>query len=306
MSLGFKLCSIFLMFWVVALFTEVQALQELLITNAIVQLALFIVVACLPFLRTGRMSFVDIAWPFGVALIGVQILLLTDGDTIRNMVIGGIYLFIGLRMGIGAVTMAKTTGVIFKTEFPRYNYRRMVLEQAGEKPIKIHILAEIMAQAFANISVLAFPGFLIAINNDAPISGLEVCGVLLWGLAYLLESIADTQKLLFIAKNKTGVCNIGLWRYSRHPNYFSEWLVWTGLVIAAIPSWLSHLSTDSLVVWVVLGVGSVGASVAMYTTLVYLTGAKPAEYYSVRKRAGYKAYQETTSMFFPWFPKRIN
>jgi steroid 5-alpha reductase family enzyme len=43
----------------------------------------------------------------------------------------------------------------------------------------------------------------------------------------------------------------------------------------------------------------------MYVTLVYLTGAIPAEYYSVRKRADYKRYQETTNMFFPWFPKKL-
>jgi steroid 5-alpha reductase family enzyme len=44
----------------------------------------------------------------------------------------------------------------------------------------------------------------------------------------------------------------------------------------------------------------------MYVTLVYLTGAIPAEYYSVRKRAAYKRYQETTNMFFPWFPKKLS
>jgi steroid 5-alpha reductase family enzyme len=118
-----------------------------------------------------------------------------------------------------------------------------------------------------------------------------------------LESVADGQKLLFISKNKRGVCNIGLWKYSRHPNYFAEWLVWTGLVIAAIPSWLALSDSETLLIWICLGVGSLSASFMMYITLVHLTGAIPAEYYSVQKRTEYKEYQEKTNMFFPWFSR---
>ena len=301
LSIGLSLC--FISLWFVALFSNVDAVVDLLLINAVIQVTFFVVVACVPFLRTKRMSYVDIAWPFGVALIGVLILLMGDGDVLRKTLVGGVYLFIGLRMGIGALTMAKTTGVIFKSEFPRYQYRRMILEKTGSKNIEWHILVEIMVQAFANISVLALPGFLIATNDSNSISMLEVLGICLWGTAYIFESIADGQKLLFISKNKGGVCNVGLWRYSRHPNYFAEWMVWTGLVVAAIPSWLALSAVEATHVWVALGVGAINASIMMYITLVYLTGAAPAEYYSVRKRTEYKAYQEKTSMFFPWFPK---
>jgi len=303
MSLSIGLSLGFISLWGVALFSNVDALVDLLLVNAVIQIAFFIVVACIPFLRTGRMSYVDIAWPFGVALIGVLIIFMGDGDVIRKMLVGGVYLFIGLRMGIGALTMAKTTGVIFKSEFPRYQYRRMILEKSGTKNIDFHILVEIMVQAFANISVLALPGFIIATNESNSISSLGILGICIWGTAYIFESIADGQKLLFISKNKGGVCNIGLWRYSRHPNYFAEWMVWTGLVVAAIPSWLALSVVEASPVWIALGVGAINASIMMYITLVYLTGATPAEYYSVRKRAEYKAYQGKTSMFFPWFPK---
>jgi steroid 5-alpha reductase family enzyme len=301
MSVGLNLFLACL--FAVIVYTNLDALANLLIVNGVIQLTLFAVVACIPFLRTKRVSYVDIAWPFGVALIGLQILLISDADFIRKMIVGSIYLFIGLRMGLGALFMAKKTGVIFKTEFPRYKYRRMVLEQSGSKHIDAHLLAEIMAQGFANITVLALPGFLIATNSSESISSLEIIGICLWMSAYLLESIADGQKLLFISKNKRGVCNIGLWKYSRHPNYFSEWLVWTGLVIAAIPSWLALSSSESLTVWICLGVGSLSASFMMYITLVHLTGAIPAEYYSVQKRKEYKEYQEKTNMFFPWFSR---
>lgn len=249
------------------------------------------------------MSFVDIAWPFGVALIGMQILLMGDGDPIRKACVAGVYLLIGLRMGIGALTMAKTTGVIFRTEFPRYTYRRMEISGKGEKGIRLHMGAEILAQGFANASALAILGFLIAGNAEGRLHPLEVAGILDWSTAYVLESTADVQKMNFISKNKSGVCSVGLWRCSRHPDYFAEWLVWTGIVIASIPSWLALRGGEADYVWAVLGVGGLGASVMMYITLVYLTGAIPSEYYSVRKRQEYKHYQETTNMFFPWFPK---
>jgi steroid 5-alpha reductase family enzyme len=301
MSIGLNL--FFISLFSVVVFTELDALANLLLLNGILQITLFILVACIPFLRTKRVSYVDIAWPFGVALIGVQILLMSDADSIRKLIVGCVYLFIGLRMGVGALVMAKTTGVIFKTEFPRYIYRRMVLEQSGSKYVNAHLLAEIMAQGFANITVLALPGFLLATNSSDTISSMEIIGVCIWIAAYILESMADAQKMLFISKHKRGVCNIGLWKYSRHPNYFSEWLVWTGLVIAAVPSWIALKDSELLPLWICLGLGMICASVMMYITLVHLTGATPAEYYSVRKRKEYKAYQEKTNMFFPWFPR---
>ncbi len=74
-------------------------------------------------------------------------------------------------------------------------------------------------------------------------------------------------------------------------------------MVAAMPFWWNLRGLEHSVVWLVQGMGLFGVSVVMYTTLVYLTGAKPAEYYSVRKRAGYRDYQRTTNRFFPWFPK---
>jgi steroid 5-alpha reductase family enzyme len=303
MNMSIGLNVFFIGLFSVVILTELEALANLLLVNSIIQITLFVVVACIPFLRTKRVSYVDIAWPFGVALIGVQILLMGDADFMRKLIVGSVYLFIGLRMGLGALVMAKATGVIFKTEFPRYKYRRMMLEQSGSKHVDAHLLAEIMAQGFANITVLALPGFLIATNISNSISSMEIIGICIWAAAYILESVADGQKMLFISKHKSGVCNIGLWKYSRHPNYFSEWLVWTGLVVAAIPSWLALQDSEGLPLWICLGMGMVCASVMMYITLVHLTGATPAEYYSVRKRKEYKVYQEKTNMFFPWFPR---
>ena len=305
MNFGLLLCALFSVLWLISQLSNVEPFVDLILINGVFQLLLFAVVACVPFLRTGRMTYVDIAWAVGVALIGALILVLAEGNTVRIIAVGSVYLFIGLRMGLGALTMAKTTGVIFKTEFPRYIYRKEMLEKTGEKHHRLHMLAEIMAQGFANMSVLAIPGFLIATNSAAAFSMWEIAGIAIWGVAYLLESTADAQKMLIISKHKRSDFNVGLWRYSRHPNYFAEWLVWTGLVVATVPSWWSQYSIESTIVWIALGVGSVGASAMLYITLVYLTGAIPSEYFSVQKRPDYARYQQTTNRFFPWFPKDL-
>jgi steroid 5-alpha reductase family enzyme len=290
--------------WLALLNFNNEFISQFALYDGLLQGLLFFLVASIPLWRTGRMSYVDIAWPFGVALTGTQVLIHTDGETLRSIIVGIIYLAIGLRMGLGAVTMGLKTGVIFKHDFPRYDYRRMILEQSGTKNLMPHMQMEVWIQGLANASVLSIPALIIATNDSPELLPIEVFGFALWGVAYVIESIADTQKLVFISKApKNSVCNVGLWRFSRHPNYFAEWLVWCGLSIAAIPSLINLLNRISLLEGAVLVVGLLGVCFTMYICLVYLTGAKPAEYFSVRKREAYAAYQKNTSMFFPWFSK---
>jgi len=294
----------FSVLWIALINFDTDFIAQFALYNGLFQGILFLCVASIPLWRTGRMSFVDIAWPFGVALTGAQLLFHTEADTMRSTIAGVIYLAIGLRMGIGAVTMGRKTGVIFQYDFPRYEYRRMMLEQSGTKNIMPHMQMEVWVQGLANASVLSIPGLIIATNDGAGLSVVEILGFSLWGVAYVLESLADKQKLDFIAKAPANsVCNVGLWRYSRHPNYFAEWLVWVGLSIAALPSLFGLLEQLSLVESAFLICGLFGASLTMYVCLNYLTGAKPAEYFSVRKRQAYATYQTKTSMFFPWFSK---
>ena len=145
---------------------------------------------------------------------------------------------------------------------------------------------------------------MIGFNPSETISIFEIIGLVIWLGAFVMESMSDAQKLKFLrdmkkAGKRNQVCNVGLWKYSRHPNYFAEWMVWNGLVIASIPSWIYMYDFESMAIWGLLAVGILFASRAMYVTLVYYTGAVPAEYYSVLKRPEYKKYQETTNMFFP-------
>jgi steroid 5-alpha reductase family enzyme len=152
------------------------------------------------------------------------------------------------------------------------------------------------------------PALVIAANPAPSVSLVEWLGFALAVAAFLTESVADIQKAGFIAKTRQAgerhrVCDVGLWRYSRHPNYFAEWMVWNGLILMALPS-LPHLfRIESVVVAGLLTAGLFFVSRIMYVTLVYYTGAKPSEFYSVRKRPDYAAYQKRTNIFFPGRPR---
>lgn len=286
--------------WALLLMTSSLAAVSLI--NGVLQLLLFALVVCLPIWRTGRMSYVDIGWPWGLTIIGILTWIYSAGDPTRVALVSLAYIFAGSRMGLGALKMWKMG--LLKKEFPRYEYQKIRWNEAGKTNTALAMQVDAIWQGMANASFLAIPAFLIASNPSASMSVLEVIGMLVWAASFAMESIADMQKLVFLkAKKKLGqkgaVCNVGLWKYSRHPNYFAEWMVWNGLVIAAIPSWLALYSHESMVIWGLLGVGLLMASRMMYSTLVHHTGAVPAEYYSVQKRPQYKAYQETTNIFFP-------
>jgi steroid 5-alpha reductase family enzyme len=275
---------------------------KLALLNSLGQGALFTVVVCIPIWRTGRMSYVDIGWPWGLVLLGIISFCFSEGYWLRSLIVSSVVILIGLRMGLGALKMWQLG--LLRKEFPRYQYQRMVWKEEGKNNTALALQIDAIAQGLANASFLAFPIFIIASNRNQEFSVLEVVGFVIWILAFAMESIADLQKVGFLrAMKKAGkqrqVCNVGLWKYCRHPNYFSEWMVWNGLIIAAIPSWFSLRGAESDPVWFLLGLGLLLASKFMYATLVYTTGAVPSEYYSIQKRPDYKDYQQQTNRFFP-------
>ena len=287
---------------------QVDIFQEMVLINGVLQIFLFLVVACIPAYFTKKMSFVDIAWPWGLVLIGILVLFLGEGYRPRIYMVAGMYLFSGLRMGIGALILFSKGHL--KSELSRYNYQRRRWDKAGYKNLNLSLQYEIMIQCFANITFLAIPAILMSTNSTNSISTLEYIGAGLWATWFVLEHISDLQKQqflkkAFLEKKKKQVCNVGFWKYTRHPNYFSEWMVWNAMIIASISSFISLYSEDQQLVWIIIGVGLFYISYIMYTTLVYYTGALPSEYYTLQKRPNYKAYQEQTNMFFPG-PQKSN
>ena len=261
----------FLLGWALLLSTE--TFSHLALVNGLGQLLLFSLVVCLPIWRTGRMSYVDIGWPWGLVLLGCLSYWYSDGYWLRSLGVSLLLVLVGLRMGLGALKMWRLG--LLKKEFPRYKYQRLRWQRDGKTNVALALQVDAMTQGLSNASFLAMPIFIIAANKVRFLRKMKKTG------------------------QKNQVCDVGLWRFCRHPNYFAEWMVWNGLVIAAFPSWLALQGIEDMGVWLLLGAGLIFTSRAMYSTLVYTTGAVPSEYYSQQKRPAYKEYQKSTNRFFP-------
>ena len=295
----------FILCWILLFYSN--SFQSIAIINGISQLILFLFVVCIPIWITKRMSYVDIGWPWGVALIGIIAYCLSNNITLTQSLIMIAYVLIGSRMGLGALKMW-SLGLLNK-EFSRYEYQKIRWKKSGKSNEQLAMQIEALCQGLANASFLAIPIFLVFASPLPTISFLEIFGFILFALALIFETVADYQKILFLQEMKrlnkrNMVCDVGLWRYTRHPNYFAEWMVWNGLIIASIPSYISLFDSEVFWLWIFIGIALLYTSRIMYITLVYLTGAIPSEYYSAQKRPAYKAYQQSTNMFFPG-PKKL-
>ena len=298
-----RLFQIILFSLVFYIFFQIENFQKFLLINLISQIFIFLFIVCIPAYFTDRMSYVDIAWPFGLVAIGIISFFYGDGYLLKKSIISMLYIIAGLRMGIGALILLKK-GYLNK-ELPRYSYQRIRWKKKGFINDKFSVQYEILLQCFANATFLAIPAILISNNSSQSFSIIEITGFIVWAIFFFLEHISDLQKQKFLInakKNnlKNQVCNVGLWKYTRHPNYFSEWMIWNGLIIASLSSlpvnnsMLIFLSTTTSLLYI---------TILMYQTLVFLTGAIPSEYYSLIKRPDYKSYKQTTNMFFPNFFK---
>ena len=294
----------FILCWILLFYSN--NFQSIAIINGMAQLILFLFVVCIPIWITKRMSYVDIGWPWGVALIGIIAYCLSNNITLTKSLIMIAYVLIGSRMGLGALKMWSLG--LLKKEFPRYEYQKIRWKKSGKSNEQLAMQIEALSQGLANASFLAIPIFLISVSPFTQLSTLEIIGFTIFILSIVFETVADYQKLKFLKEMKRQnkqnmVCDIGLWKYTRHPNYFAEWMVWNGLIIASIPSYISLFDSEIFWLWILLGVALLYTSRIMYITLVYLTGAVPSEHYSVQKRPAYKAYQQSTNIFFPGFKR---
>ena len=294
----------FILCWILLFYSN--SFQSIAIINGIAQLILFLFVVCIPIWITKRMSYVDIGWPWGVALIGIIAYCLSNNITLTQYLIMIAYVLIGSRMGLGALKMWSLG--LLKKEFPRYEYQKIRWKKSGKSNEQLAMQIEALSQGLANASFLAIPIFLVFASPLTTISFLEIFGFILFALALIFETVADYQKILFLQEMKrlnkrNMVCDVGLWRYTRHPNYFAEWMVWNGLIIASIPSYIALFDSEVFWLWIFIGIALLYTSRIMYITLVYLTGAVPSEYYSSQKRPNYKAYQQSTNIFFPGLKK---
>jgi steroid 5-alpha reductase family enzyme len=176
-----------------------------------------------------------------------------------------------------------------KGEDTRYQELRRRWRERGREQLSFAIFYQ--AQAFLAV-LLSVPALLASFNEDSSIAPVQWAGAALWLAAFALEATADRQLAAFRADpaNRGGVMRSGLWRYSRHPNYFFQTLTWVAYALIAVAApwgWIAFFA-PALILYLVL----------------FVTGVPPAEESSLRSRGeAYRRYQQETSVFVPWFPR---
>jgi steroid 5-alpha reductase family enzyme len=141
-------------------------------------------------------------------------------------------------------------------------------------------------------AVLVLSIALAAHNPNPQVRVADVLGVLILLGAIFGEATADRQLRQFKADpaNRGQVCDVGLWRWSRHPNYFFEWVFWVGVAVIAV-----DVGVYNLAGWL-----AIAAPACMYWVLVHASGIPPLEAHMIRSRGEkYREYQRRTPAFFP-------
>ncbi len=233
--------------------------------------------------RLRNASIADVGWC--ALLVGVVIwyAVAGAGEPLRRLLLASMATVYGLRLGLHVLF----TRVLGRSEDPRYKTMRRRWGHAEDR----YVFGYFMVQAAA-VVLFSIP-FLVVMQTPRPTLSLwEYAGVLVWFVAVAGETAADLQLADFKRKpwNHERVCRQGLWYYSRHPNYFFEWLHWWAYVLMAVGlpnAWLTWLGP-----------------LIMGWALLKVTGVPPAEEQALRTRGDeYRRYQRTTSAFIPWFPR---
>jgi steroid 5-alpha reductase family enzyme len=235
-------------------------------------------------LRVRNASIADVGWCAGLIAVAAWYAAQASGEAERKVLVVAMVCLYAGRLGIYILF----NRVIGKTEDARY---RLLRRQWGaSEPLRMFGYFQLQAAAVAAFSL----PFLVLVQNPRPPFGLwELAGFLIWIVAISGEATADWQLAQFRDKpwNRDRVCRDGLWRYSRHPNYFFEWVHWWAYVVIATgaPGWP--------LTWI--------GPVVMGWALLKVTGIPLAEAQAIRSRGeNYREYQRTTNAFVPWFPKQ--
>jgi steroid 5-alpha reductase family enzyme len=232
-------------------------------------------------LRLKNAGIVDAGWTLLVAGLAVLYAAIGSGASTRRSAIGWMMGSWGARLGVYMLW----DRVFDKPEDPRYQTMRREWGERANAAFFWYFQKQALAAVFFSLPAL------FASANPAPnLSPLELAAAAIWIVGFAGETTADRQLVRFKrnAANRGRTCRDGLWNYSRHPNYFFEWIMWVayGLFAAASPHG-----------WIALA-----CPAAMLYFLFKVTGIPPAEAQALRSRGDeYREYQRTTSVFVPWF-----
>lgn len=233
--------------------------------------------------RIENYSFVDACWAFGIGACAVFYAVLGSGSTLKSFVIAGL-------VGCWSLRLGSHLWKRIRRHHPEEDSRYQKLREVWAGRVLSAFFWFFQAQALSVI-LLTTPFFLV--SRDGSGWGVwEWVGVVVFVIGFGGETLADHQMSLFKAENSdsAAVCRKGLWRYSRHPNYFFEFVIWLSFYLFACGSsfgWLTLFAPGTILF-----------------LLLKVTGIPPTEASAVKRKGdAYRDYQRTTSAFLPLPPK---
>jgi len=227
-------------------------------------------------------SIVDMGWGLGFVVIAAYTLIASGNYNSRSIIITALVSVWGLRLFYHI--LKRNLG---KPE----DFRYVAMRKAwGKWVIPTAFLRVFMLQGILML-IIAYP----IVMNNATIKGslgaLEIIGLVIWIVGFIFEALGDKQLKDFISdkKNKGHIMKNGLWKYTRHPNYFGEATMWWGIFIIS-------LTSDSGIVGIV-------SPVVITLLLLYVSGVPMLEkHYKDNKE--FQTYAKYTSIFIPLVPKK--
>ncbi|RHX84012.1 DUF1295 domain-containing protein [Leptospira stimsonii] len=234
--------------------------------------------------RANNYAIVDVGWGLCISTAAIVYYWLGDGFPLRTAQITAIVAFWGWRLSLFILI----TRVVSGHEDPRYTAFRAEYGDQVDRKFFTNIF---QFQGILAV-LLSIPFVFPNINDNPNTNSFEIFGIVFFIISVLGEAWADFQLNEFKknSENKGKVCDVGLWRYSRHPNYFFEWLIWISFALFALGSpygWIGLISP-----------------IVMYILLTKVTGVPLNEVGQLKSKGElYQEYIRKTSAFFPWFPK---
>ncbi len=232
--------------------------------------------------KAGKHSVVDVAWGLGFAAVALGSLAVATGNGTRSVLLAGMVVLWGGRLAWHIGRRNAGHG-----EDPRYSE---LLSKAPPERRTAYALRMIYGLQGVLILVISLP-VQVGMHADAELGPLAVLGVAVWGLGLFFEAVGDHQLQAFKSDpaNRGKVMDRGLWRWTRHPNYFGDACVWWGI-------WLVAAETG-------VGALTVLSPVVMTFFLTKGTGAALTEK-RMAGRPGFAEYARRTSGFVPLPPKQ--
>lgn len=230
-------------------------------------------------------SIADMYWGMGLVIAAWFTYFISEGVGARRMLVLTLVTLWGVRLS--AYISWRNWG----KEDPRYaRFRKNVEEKGGNYVIHSLKYIYLLQGFFMWVTALVLI-FAISVDTPATLGPLAYAGTALWAVGMFFEVVGDAQLARFLADpaNKGKIMDRGLWRYTRHPNYFGEACVWFGFLLIACEN--------------LAGIVTIVSPAMMFYALTGPTGKALLERRMSKTRPDFESYVKRTSGFFPWWPK---